>query len=120
ARWLVDAPEGTFEQGSALLADVPDTPLLKVTCLLEMAIVALAKLGDEPAKKDLWKLLDGEAPEVVPRKKRRPGAAQAPVASKGTFGSLHVPCLVLLVETLPSLGEPGKKRLLTIAGDTVC
>ncbi len=119
ARFLADPPEGTFEQGSMLQADVPDAPLCKATCLLEMAIIALARLGDEPAKKDLWKLLDGDAPEIVPRN-RRAAAHQSPVASKGTFGMLHVPSLVLLLETLPLLGDNGRKHLETIANDTVC
>jgi HEAT repeat protein len=119
ARFLADAPGGTYEQPAQLQADVPDPPLLKATCLLEMALIALAKLGDDQARKDLWKLLDDEPSNAIPRS-RRAAAHQAPVASKETFGALHVPCLVLLLETLPTLGEKGAARLEMIAKDTVC
>ncbi len=119
AHFLSDPPAGTYDQLAQLQPDVPDAPLLKATCLLEMAIVALARLGDEPANKDLWKLLDDEPVNIIPRN-RRAAAHQAPVASKETFGGLHVPCLVLLLETLPTLGEKGAARLEMIARDTVC
>jgi HEAT repeat protein len=119
AKFLATAPDGTFDENAPLQADVPDPPGTKAMVLLEMAIIALARLGDEPAKKDLWKLLNDDADAPQPRN-RRAAAHQMPVASKGTFGALHVPTLVLLMETLPSLGDQGRKRLETIALDQVC
>src|SRR5262249_45027522 len=116
ARFLMNPPAKLYEEAPNYEPDVHDEPLLRARCILEMTLIALARPGDADGKKELEKLLAEEPADVsdAPRAGRR-GFRRTPLASKGTFGTLHAPALVLLVETLPSLGDNGRKRLETVA-----
>lgn len=96
----------------AFRADVPDTPFARRDGLIQLGLIALARLGDTAAQEAVLKLLSEEPPDTP--------TGRDPLASRGTFGTFSVSSLAFLVESLEYLGEPGQARLRLILADRVC
>jgi hypothetical protein len=112
------AKPGSLYEKPAWKADVPDSPSVRRDTLGQLCLIALARLGDKPAKKKVLALLA--------RKPQAPGKNQAPffnrdaVASLGTFGAFTLPTLAFLVESLEFLGDDAVPHLRRVVEDKVC
>jgi len=116
---LAKGPEDRWFEPAVMPSDMdPDGPSDKRDLVIQMALITLARLGDDWGRQQVMRLLD-ESEEEDPnagRIFRRP----APIASEGTFGVFTVAALAYLVESLEHMGPEGLDRLRTVAEDTVC
>jgi len=116
---------GYLEMGPGAGADIPDRPGDRADLLVEAAMIALARLGDEAGQRDLLRRLPGLGKDAGGEREKQgrglnpPGAPQ-PAPGRQAFvdpvlGNLQAFNQLLAIEALAHMGEDGRKHLKDVA-----